>query len=98
MDLSKPAVRRLVSFDRTCDSGSQSRSNSRGRASQVIAKPLVTINGVVATDGSPCADRSTLRNFSGPIRSAAICRDLAGCYAGRPIEVSRATASSNKCL
>ena len=37
-------------------------------------------------------------DFSGPIRSAAICRDLAGCYAGRPIEVSRATASSNKCL
>ena len=39
MDLSK-RVRRLVSFDRTCDSGSQSRWNSRGRASQVIAKPL----------------------------------------------------------
>ena len=43
-------------------------------------------------------DWSTLRDFSGPIRSAAIRRDLAGCYAGRPIEVSRATASSNKCL
>ena len=35
MDLSRPAVRRLVSFDRTCDSGSQPRLNSRRRASQV---------------------------------------------------------------
>src|SRR4029453_10373437 len=41
---------------------------------------------------------SPLGDYSGPIRPAAICRDLAGCYAGRPIEVSRATASSNKCL
>ena len=67
MDLSKPAVRRLVSFDRTCDSGSQSRSNSRGRASQVIAKPLVTINGVVSRNPGrrPLRpNRSTLRDYS----------------------------------